>query len=363
MRLIVGTTALQYWGIPCREPKDLDTITDTLTGEGDEIFMSYQILKRFKHKGGYVVPDHLLTLKLSHMGWQTHREQFSIWSKHKKDVVGLLNLGYKVDTDLYHVLINHWKVCLGNKEFLHFNKSSEDFFDDHVIYKFSHDYLHECIKEGPTYKKCLKDGAEVEIDEGKFLLLPDEEKVSFFKEEITVIAIERWLVHARCTWYKAYKLALEKTITRLTKDWMTDYILLNLKDFLQPDVELFYNFLNKHEEYKTMAIDMTIFEEFRDKHCKGESLEYTVFVMCEGDVAPWNKVAAKAFEEETEYKHLECEGGGEGGSEYCYGVFKLKDKIYKAEYSYYSYHGHDYDYILSTLREVTPIQQTITVYK
>ena len=363
MRLIVGTTALRYWGIPCREPKDLDIITDTPVGEGDEILIPSQILKRFKHKDGHVSPDHLLTLKLSHMGWQTHREQFSVWSKHKRDVVGLLNLGYRVDVDLYHALVGHWKVCFGNKEFLAFDKSSEDFFDDHVLYKFSHDYLHECIKEVPTYKKCLKEGADVEIDEEKFSLLTEEEKIYFFKEEITVIAIERWLVHNRCTWYEAYILALEKTITRLTKDWMTDYILLNLKDFLQPDVELFYNFFNKHEEYKTMTIDMTIFEEFRDKYHPRERLEWVVFQMCEDDIIPWKVESKGAFLEDTEYEHLECDGGGEGGSEYCYGVFKFKGKIYKADYSYYSFQGHEYDDILDSLREVTPVQQTITVYK
>lgn len=54
---------------------------------------------------------------------------------------------------------------------------------------------------------------------------------------------------------------------------------------------------------------------------------------------------------------------GEGGSEYCYGVFKLDDKIYKAEYSYYSYHGNEYDDIAYSLREVRPVEKTITVYE
>lgn len=68
-------------------------------------------------------------------------------------------------------------------------------------------------------------------------------------------------------------------------------------------------------------------------------------------------------EEEWGYEHLEQEGGGEGGSEYCYGVFKLKGKIYKAEYSYYSYNGHEYDGISYTLKEVKPVEKTIVVYE
>lgn len=67
--------------------------------------------------------------------------------------------------------------------------------------------------------------------------------------------------------------------------------------------------------------------------------------------------------EEWCYEHLEQEGGGKGGSEYCYGVFRLGGKIYKAEYSYYSYNGHEYDGISATLKEVTPVKKTIIVYE
>ena len=70
-----------------------------------------------------------------------------------------------------------------------------------------------------------------------------------------------------------------------------------------------------------------------------------------------------AFLESSGYEHLDGYSSGEGGDEYCYGVFKLKDKVYKAEYRYYSHHGHDYDDIESTLREVKPVQKTIVVWE
>jgi hypothetical protein len=72
---------------------------------------------------------------------------------------------------------------------------------------------------------------------------------------------------------------------------------------------------------------------------------------------------AKIKEVVQGYEHLEQEGGGEGGGEHCYGVFKLRGKIYLAEYSYYSHNGHEYDCIASTLKEVAPVQKTITVYE
>lgn len=69
------------------------------------------------------------------------------------------------------------------------------------------------------------------------------------------------------------------------------------------------------------------------------------------------------IQEQLGYKPLDQEGGGEGGAEYCYGVFELKGKVYRAEYSYYSHHGHDFDDILETLKEVKPVQKTITVWE
>ena len=63
------------------------------------------------------------------------------------------------------------------------------------------------------------------------------------------------------------------------------------------------------------------------------------------------------------YEHITSEGGGEGEGEYCYGVIKIGDTYLKAEWSYYSYDGCEYDHIFGTLEVVTPKQKTITVYE
>jgi hypothetical protein len=63
------------------------------------------------------------------------------------------------------------------------------------------------------------------------------------------------------------------------------------------------------------------------------------------------------------YTHIICEGGGEGEGEYCYGVIKIDNTYLKAEWSYYSHEGCDYDYIINTLKVVTPKTKTITVYE
>lgn len=144
-------------------------------------------------------------------------------------------------------------------------------------------------------------------------------------------------------------------------------------------------------------VDMTVFEEFKEACLFDGGMDYFVYQLCESTVYPgydytnpspswrlrreneveYNRLRelhedeyrqkhiphAKAVLDKFGYAWLEQEGGGEGGSEYCYGVFQLGDKVYRAEYSYYSYNGHEFDYIVDTLREVTPKQKTITVYE
>lgn len=105
-------------------------------------------------------------------------------------------------------------------------------------------------------------------------------------------------------------------------------------------------------------VDLSVFEELAE--VGDTNVSYLVYNLAAGDLdfeTPDN------FEEEYGYEHIEQDGGGEGGGEYCYGIFRLKGKTYKAEYSYYSYHGHDYDSILSTLKEVKPVEKTITVWE
>ncbi|BAV80821.1 hypothetical protein [Vibrio phage RYC] len=101
---------------------------------------------------------------------------------------------------------------------------------------------------------------------------------------------------------------------------------------------------------------------------KGMEMEYEAehnidalaFILAEGDVYG----SEGTFLEKTfGYKHLMSEGGGEGGSEYCEGVFQLGDKYYQTSYSYYSHDGYYYDDAASSLKEVKPVQKMVTVYE
>lgn len=77
-----------------------------------------------------------------------------------------------------------------------------------------------------------------------------------------------------------------------------------------------------------------------------------------GDTKKFNQLL-----EHFDYKMMQCEGGGEGEGEYCHSVIRIGNKFFKAEWSYYSYNGCDFDYIESTIKEVFPHEKTITVYE
>tara|TARA_R100000541_G_C1897352_1_gene84071 strand:+ start:87380 stop:87829 length:450 start_codon:yes stop_codon:yes gene_type:complete len=81
------------------------------------------------------------------------------------------------------------------------------------------------------------------------------------------------------------------------------------------------------------------------------------------EVRDYNNKLEEDYMESIGYKHLDQNGGGEGGQEACTGIFSFKGKIYCCEYAYYSFNGHEYDYIEDTIHEVKPVEKVITVYE
>lgn len=362
--MIVGSTALSYFRMNIREPKDLDIWTTDqsfINSEGvDGHIVPENIMERIYNPHGYCTPDQIYTIKLSHSVYPIK------WEKTKQDILWLKAKGCKVIPELYERLKLHWKEVHGNKDFLSLNKNKEDFFTDAVTYVYDHDYLHELVAHPnkPMYTNCLKDGQEVLIDKTKFFTMSFGDQVRMFREEITVIAAERWLIDPywkdKLCWYRAYILSLEKTVTSLTKGWASEFIVENLEYFVKPDYTYFEHLFKTLNlgDLSMSKVDLQVFEELAA--ITDERISSVVYELCNGDC---DFAYEGNFEEDYQYEHLEQEGGGEGGGEYCYGVFSLKGKIYKGTYSYYSYNGHEYDGIERTLKEVKPVEKVVTVYE
>lgn len=373
MNLIVGSTALAFYGLERKSPKDTDVWVTSLPEckrkNHDYHVMPLSIIKAVPSYLGCATEDACYTIKCSHLAWDIH------WQKTKLDILWLKAKGCKLLPELYELLKKHWVKEKGDKDFLSLDKTKEEFFDDYVPHRYDHDYLHTLVSfpNEPAYIGCLK--GEVLIDKKLFDKLSFSNQIKMFREEITVIACERYLIPSnKYSWFDAYKLALKKTIISLTKNWANTFIITNLEHFCLPDYS-YFNHILQELKMTTTTIDLTPFEEILEEG----DLAALLYQMGEGDSGWYPEgyyVTSKPDEtweqrrvrqealllEKLGYQHISQEGGGEGGAEDCEGIFKFKGKTYRVEYNYYSHNGHEYDTIVSTLEEVFPVEVTRTEY-
>lgn len=330
-------------------------------------------------------PSHLLTIKLAHMGWDI------FWDKHFKDVCKI-KLTFRVEPNLslFRELKSFWKVKHGNKDFLSLYKNKKDFFTDNVTYVMDHDLLHEYVAgdKNPLYKACLSENEQVAIDRAKFKQFEPEKKIQLFQEEMTVIAIERWLINPslynKFSRREAYHLSLRKTIVSLTKGWATDFILLNLEKFAATPHYLFNNaekMIELHEkktmanlsEEQTMNVISMIIEKFNKTNllkehgycdsslCKDPSykddLSRFIFTVLSNHTATGFRVILKKDSieadllEEPFYTEQELTL-----------IIELDGRYYKMS-NIFCQPNYEINFNNTIYSEVIPVQKTITVYR
>lgn len=252
MKVLVGSDAARFWIPDFRLSKDIDWwSTEPFEGESFDIsVMTAEILSVMEHRsvfGGVASLNDLLTIKLSHLPYDIH------WKKHLNDYLVFKKYGAKINQELYVALQQHWEEVHGNKPHLSLYRTKDSFFDGYVPKQHEHDYLHELVAypNKPTYTQCLQDGQEIMIDWNKFLAMSFEQQVKMFREEINVIATERWLLPTRdsgkITFREAYSKSLHKTVTALTKGRASRFMCENIEEFIRPnrkEVEYMFSVLN-----------------------------------------------------------------------------------------------------------------------
>ena len=368
--IVVGSTALNRTGVMYRT-SDLDVWTNNkeivtrCLPRADISEMSEAILNLVPVRGRdrddilqYATIDAVYTIKCSHLGWDI------FWNKHKRDVLYLKKIGAQLIEPLYTALVEHWKKEHGNKDFLSLYKDKTEFFNDFVEYRYDHDYLHElaAYPDKPIYTKCLKEDEDVAIDKSKFDKLSFKEQVKMFREEITVIATERWMIPHGVHWSKAYHFSLRKTVTSLTKNWATDFLIRNLEHFEIARYEDFNHIIKTLKEGEKQMTNQLTREEREILETEVMDAYYAITTH-KYPYDNFNNLVPDMYYVKgiPNFEFVEQEGGGEGGAEYCYTVFKWKGDFYKIIYSYSSYGGYDYDY--SQIYRVTPKEKTVTVYE
>lgn len=254
-KIIIGSHAAKKYNLSRGDPKDMDVWVERKISPQkglDQKVIPKEILDLVDTDSeGYTLPDSLFTIKCSHLGWDN-----PMWKKHYLDVLFMKQKGCLIKENLFEKLIEHWKKEFGNKEFLSLKKDKETFFTDNVNYVIDHDLLHEkaALPNRPIYEKCLKLGEDVLIDKDKFDKMSFDDKVRMLQEEIHVILFERWIIPARLrgdksvSWLKCYPWSVRKTITSLTKNEFTEFIIRNIDKFYKPNIDIINNLNNFLEE-------------------------------------------------------------------------------------------------------------------
>jgi hypothetical protein len=237
MGLVIGSTALYRLLPESREPKDFDVFArpeDPQATRAADVFWHPLLEGSQLDRGDFATLNELYTIKHSHIYWELKN---GTWDKHIVDLILMKKHGAKLDLELHNLLYKIWTETHGKKQ-MNLKQAAGNFFDDAVKRIYDHDSIHDscCFGRYPLYVDILKDGESVDIDPKKLWAMDHETLVKLFREEIAATALERWMIPRN---YKfspglAYKLALKKTITSLTRGRSARFIVSNIEDFIKP---------------------------------------------------------------------------------------------------------------------------------
>jgi hypothetical protein len=223
MSTVIGSYAIKEHFPNFREPKDLDIAVESksfISSARNIEFLYNPIIAKIKDE--IAPPEIILALKVSHLFWDIN------WDKHMWDVQFLLDKGITYDPKLCKKLYNFWQG-MHRKRKIAFKKTKKDFFRNMINYdKEEHDYIHTLINPKPLYLDILK--GEVQIDPDKFNKLSYENKFDLFKEEIYVMAYERYR-----------HLSFKKAQHRMVKHYITNnapfnggmFVINNYKNYIR----------------------------------------------------------------------------------------------------------------------------------
>ena len=218
----IGSSAIKHWfqDFP-REPKDIDYAIQfkiKSPEKGIEYIYNPIIPKYNIRNDMYCSPDHLYTLKLSHLFWDIN------WDKHMFDLQFLKNKGCKLVPNLFNELYEFWNQYHGERKTSDLTMSPDQFFNNAINYNLDHDKIHEIINPNPLYKKILVGDGTVNTSEDKWNLLTNEEKQDLIREETMVMSYERL---AGRDYRTAYKWQMKQLILKHLPIWQAIFAIEN----------------------------------------------------------------------------------------------------------------------------------------
>lgn len=239
-KILIGSKAIKYWYPDFnRTPKDTDYAVkdeNLFKNQTSIEYLKNPILFNFdSYEKGILKPDFIMTLKVSHLFWDLPNRS---WEKHIYDVQFLKEKGCKFIPDLFWKLFHYWESIHGKRKSSNLDMSAKDFFNNAISYHTPHDNLHEILvthpyfySNSPTYKKILKEEAEVDVCMDKFNNLSEIDKFNVVFEEIAVMSMENRFPE-KMYWKAKYKNMLKKFILNHCKIEEGIWIIQNHKNLL-----------------------------------------------------------------------------------------------------------------------------------
>lgn len=245
MKTLVGSTALSQYIPINRNIKDTDYFSDKKI-KGSDCFYHPDLEKW--DWGNVATLDELYTIKLSHSYWELPNNS---WEKHIHDLMIMKKNNAQLILELHDILYPIWEEKYGKKQ-VNLNMEPEEFFNTNIKRKYEHDSVHAAIAYGdnPLFNKILRDDHKVAVSQEKFNNLDYDMQCKLVREEVYATACERIIIPAldmtpaermaygfSLNQNKAYHTMLKKTITSLSKGWFPRFILDNISDLINPDVD------------------------------------------------------------------------------------------------------------------------------
>lgn len=233
MRVLVGSQAARQHFPDFRRPNDTDYFSDEKI-EGAEVF--YDPRLELWEWGDVATPDELYTIKVSHAFWANR------WPKHIQDIAWMQERGCKRIPELHVLLYGIWTDHYGKKKArLPKGATADTFFTSTVQRKYDHDSVHASIAyyDRPLFNEILVDGEQVAVSRAKFEQLDYIDKLRLAREEVYATALERIIIPAdyRESPLRAYRWALEKTVTSFSKGWFPLFMVENIRYLLKPEID------------------------------------------------------------------------------------------------------------------------------
>ncbi len=244
--MIFGSTALRYWFPESRQPRDLDIATQSTSGSTSIEHHWIPSFSKLQSINGYVVPSHLMTIKLAHLNYDIN------WDKHMHDFLLLQRHKVTPDYELLPLLQKDFADYHGSKR-VNLNKPLDQFFTSTVTRRYNHDELHELLAHynRPLHERIRPDLSKAYCSRDLFFALGYNDQCLCALEEAYVITYERFLSRSYMPFKHAKAAALKLMITNLTSGWFNQFLIENFFTLLsiEPTPEIKSTFLSLEYPY------------------------------------------------------------------------------------------------------------------